>query len=108
MNKAAVRLKVIDLMDNNCAECEHRRDSNASYCWTKCEIGKEINALGTYLGGTKNEKEVKIRTPKDWDKLCTKILIMRDKGMLYKDIATKLGIKNPSCITSQLRKRGLK
>ncbi|WP_217582071.1 zinc-finger domain-containing protein, partial [Lysinibacillus sp. GbtcB16] len=70
MNKAAVRLKIIDLMDNNCAGCEHKRDSNASYCWTKCEIGKEINALGIYLGGTLIEKEVKVRTPKDWDKLC--------------------------------------
>lgn len=108
MNKAAVRLKVMSLMDDNCAGCDHRRDSNASYCWIKCEIGKELNTLGTYLGGTQIEKEVKVRTPKDWDKLCIKIIKLRQKGMLYKDIAKKLGLGNPSNITSQLKKRGLK
>lgn len=108
MNKAAARLRILNLMDDNCVDCEHRRDRNANHCWTKCEIGKEINALGTYLGGTKIKKEVKVRTPKDWDKLCIKILKMKREGMLYKDIAVKLGIKNPSCISSQLSKRGLK
>ncbi|HDR7795328.1 TPA: hypothetical protein QCY19_003999 [Bacillus luti] len=108
MNKASSRVRILNLMDDNCVGCEHRRVSNSIHCWTNCDIGKEINALGTYLGGTHVENKVRKRTTKDWDKLCKKSLKLKQEGMTYKAIAEKLGVNDASYISLQLKKRGMK
>ncbi|MDZ5607044.1 zinc-finger domain-containing protein [Bacillus pseudomycoides] len=107
MNKAAIRLDVINLQDNHCKSCEHRYDRNAEYCWNKCEIGKRMNNLGVYLGGQNAKNKKKIRTAKDWDELCIKAATMREEGMSYNEIAKVLGVVRGEQIRFQLKKRML-
>lgn len=106
INKRAVRIKIINLQDQHCNGCEHQY--KASYCLHNCDIGKQINKLGTSLGGTYVGDKPKRRTKVEWDVLCEKTLKMLESGMTKVQIAKELGIRDPSYISEQLKKRNLR
>ncbi|PER52649.1 hypothetical protein COI79_31325 [Bacillus thuringiensis] len=106
INKRAVRLKIINLQDQHCNGCEYRYKAN--HCLHNCDIGKQINKLGTALGGTYVGDNRKRRTKAEWDVLCAKTLIMLESGMTKVQIAKELGIRDPSYISEQLKKRNLR
>ncbi|WP_136699853.1 hypothetical protein [Bacillus fungorum] len=64
-----------------------------------CDIGKQINKLGTALGGTYVGDKPKKRTKVEWDVLCEKTLIMQELGMTY-DVEGELLLceKNPKIL----------
>ncbi|PFS93728.1 zinc-finger domain-containing protein [Bacillus thuringiensis] len=105
-NKRAIRIKIINLQDQHCNGCEHQY--KASHCLHNCAIGKQINKLGTALGGTYVADQPKRRTKAEWDVLCEKTLIMQEMGMTNVQIAKELGIRDPSYISEQLKKRNLR
>lgn len=106
INKRAVRIEIIDLQDHHCNRCEYQY--KPSYCLHNCDIGKQINKLGTALGGTYVGDQPKRRTKAEWDVLCEKTLIMQEMGMTNVQIAKELGIRDPSYISEQLKKRNLR
>ncbi|MEC5307802.1 zinc-finger domain-containing protein [Bacillus thuringiensis] len=106
INKRAIRIKIINLQDQHCNGCEHLY--KPSYCLHNCVIGKQINKLGTALGGTYVADQPKRRTKAEWDVLCEKTLIMLERGMTKVQIAKELGIRDPSYISEQLKKRNLR
>ncbi|MBZ8125593.1 zinc-finger domain-containing protein [Bacillus thuringiensis] len=106
VSKRDIRIKIIDLQDQHCNGCEHQY--KPSYCLHNCDIGKQINKLGTALGGTYVANQPKRRTKAEWDVLCGKTLIMLGVGMTKVQIAKELGIRDPSYISEQLKKRNLR
>lgn len=105
-NKRDIRIKIINLQDQHCNGCEHQY--KASYCLHNCAIGKQMNKLGTALGGTYVGDQPKKRTKAEWDVLCGKTLKMLESGMTKVQIAKELGIRDPSYICEQLKKRNLR
>lgn len=103
INKRDIRIKIINLQDQHCNDCEYRY--KASHCLHNCDIGKQINKLGTALGGTYVAGQPKRRTKAEWDVLCEKTLIMQELGMTNVQIAEELGIRDPSYISEQLKKK---
>ncbi|MDY8165810.1 zinc-finger domain-containing protein [Bacillus thuringiensis] len=106
INKRALRIKILNLQDQHCNGCEHQY--KASHCLYNCAVGKQINKLGTALGGTYVADQPKRRTKAEWDVLCAKALIMKEHGMTNVQIAKKLEIRDPSYISEQLKKRNLR
>ncbi|MES5957476.1 zinc-finger domain-containing protein [Bacillus fungorum] len=106
VNKRAIRIKIINLQDQHCNGCEHQY--KPSHCLHNCDIGKQINKLGIALGGTYVGDQPKKRTKAEWDVLCEKTLIMQEIGMTNVQIAKELGIRDPSYISEQLKKRNLR
>lgn len=104
MNKKEARLEVINLLDNNCKECEYRYSQNSSYCWKECEIGKRLNALGTLLGGKMAEVGHKEQERERWDMICKEVVKLRIKKMKYIDIAKHFNVST-GCLREQLKKR---
>ena len=105
-NKRAIRIKVINLQDQHCNGCEHLY--KPIYCLHNCVIGKQRNKLGTALGGTYVANQPKRRTKAERDILCEKTLIMLESGMTKVQIEKELGIRDPSYISEQLKKRNLR
>jgi len=105
-NKRVIRIKIINLQDQHCNGCEYQYKS--SHCLHNCDIGKQINKLGTALEGTYVADKPKRRTKAEWDVLCEKALIMQELGMTNVQIANELGIRDPSYISEQLKKRNLR
>ncbi|ACM16008.1 conserved hypothetical protein (plasmid) [Bacillus cereus Q1] len=106
INSKTVRIKIIDLQDHHCNRCEYQY--KPSHCLHNCDIGKQINKLGTALGGTYVGDKPKRRTKVEWDVLCEKTLKMLESGMTKVQIAKELGIRDPSYISEQLKKRNLR
>ncbi|WP_230322499.1 MULTISPECIES: zinc-finger domain-containing protein [Bacillus] len=107
MNKKAIRIKILDLQDKYCSNCRQR--DNAKHCLTRCEIGMQINRLGSNIGGKYVADAPKRRTKADWDKLCIIALAMREQqGLTYAEIARRLGINKGYDLIKQLKKRNLK
>lgn len=106
VSKRDIRIKIIDLQDQHCNGCEHQYKS--SHCLHNCDVGKQINKLGTALGGTYVGDKPKRRTKAEWDVLCAKTLIMLESGMTKVQIAKELEIRDPSYISEQLKKRNLR
>lgn len=106
INKRDIRIKIINLQDQHCNGCKHQY--KPSHCLHNCAIGKQMNKLGTALGGTYVGDKPKRRTKAEWDVLCEKTLIMLEMGMTKVQIAKKLGIRDPSYISEQLKKRNLR
>ncbi|WP_144559995.1 zinc-finger domain-containing protein [Bacillus thuringiensis] len=107
MNKREARIHILNLQENHCDSCEHRRDINPKYCWTDCKVGIEMNELGVLLGGRIGTEQKKLRTTKEWDKICKKARALKKKGMTYVEIAKKFNT-NTGHLSVQLKKRGLK
>lgn len=106
VSKRDIRIKIINLQDQHCNGCEHQYKAN--HCLHNCYIGKQINKLGTALGGTYVDDNPKRRTKAEWDVLCAKALIMKEHGMTNVQIAKELEIRDPSYISEQLKKRNLR
>ncbi|WP_242136615.1 zinc-finger domain-containing protein [Bacillus cereus group sp. BfR-BA-01360] len=106
MDKKEIRIKILNLQDEHCANC--KQHANTKYCLTVCEIGKRINKLGTHIGGTYAVDAPKRRTKEEWDKLCVMALSMREEGLTYAEIARKIGVNSGGYVIEQLQKRNLK
>lgn len=106
INKRDIRIKIINLQDQHCNRCEYQY--KPSHCLHNCDIGKQMNKLGTALGGTYVGDKPKRRTKAEWDVLCAKTLIMLEGGMTKVQIAKELGIREPGYISEQLKKRNLR
>lgn len=106
INKRDIRIKIINLQDQHCSGCEYQY--KPSHCLHNCDIGKQMNKLGTALGGTYVGDKPKRRTKAEWDVLCAKTLIMLEGGMTKVQIAKELGIRDASYISEQLKKRNLR
>ncbi|WP_269481596.1 zinc-finger domain-containing protein [Bacillus mycoides] len=104
LNKKAMRIKIIDVQEQNCTGCKYRYKQR--HCLRDCEIGKQIQELGKRLGAKPPEEMRNRRTKAEWDIICEKALIMKEQGMTYVQIAKQLGIK-ASYIGEQVRKRKL-
>ncbi|SEG86885.1 Protein of unknown function [Bacillus sp. ok061] len=101
-NKRAIRIKIINLQDQHCNGCEYQYKS--SHCLHNCDIGKQINKLGTALGENYVADQTKRITKAEWDVLCEKTLIILESGMTKVQIAKELGIRDLSYISEQLKK----
>lgn len=91
MTKAA-RLGILNLLDNHCNRCEYRYSRDLVYCWESCEIGKEINDLGIYLGGQRGERPKSPRTKEEWNKIYRETMIHLEQGNTYGELAERFGM----------------
>ncbi|MEB9661391.1 hypothetical protein [Bacillus thuringiensis] len=81
MNKRATRIRILDLQDPHCIDC-NLHTSVRTYCIDTCIIGKEIHQLGTGL--IFDEKDLKQKLTMKWDHICQQALELRRKGYTYK------------------------
>ncbi|MCU5601242.1 MULTISPECIES: zinc-finger domain-containing protein [Bacillus cereus group] len=103
MNKRETRIRILDLQDQYCMECQHNNGVR-TYCMDDCKIGKEIYQLGTEL--IFDEKDSKRKVKLKWDSICQQALLLRGNGYTYQRIANQLGC-HASSLRKQLKKRGL-
>lgn len=104
LNKKAIRIKIIDVQEQNCTGCKYRYKQR--HCLHECAIGKQIQELGKRLGAKPPDEMRNRKTKAEWDIICEKALIMKEQGMSYIQMEQKLGIK-AAYIGEQVRKRKL-
>ncbi|PFB05027.1 hypothetical protein CN385_05880 [Bacillus anthracis] len=92
MNKREARMEVGKLLENHCHGCKNRYSRDLQYCWSKCEIGKRLNEIGTFLGGKVVNEQQKRRTTEQWDEICETTVKLKENGMTYKKIANKFNV----------------
>ncbi|PGQ44800.1 MULTISPECIES: zinc-finger domain-containing protein [Bacillus cereus group] len=97
------RVQILDLQDQHCHECEHRTKPH-EYCISNCEIGREIQQLGTEL--FKEHAKRQTQTKEKWDERCRKAVAMKEEGISYYQISKILDCDSGS-LYKYLKKRGL-
>ncbi|MCQ6343989.1 zinc-finger domain-containing protein [Bacillus cereus] len=103
MDVRATRIRILNLQDQHCTDCEYRIGPH-TYCLDHCEMGEEIHQLGSNL--INDEKSRERRTKLKWDKVCQDVFVLKKEGLIYVQIAEILGY-DKSTIRQQLKKRGL-
>jgi len=106
MNAKGVRIKILNLQEQHCKNCEYRYQQ-LDHCRFDCTIGKQIIELGVLLGGKEEAKKRIRKTKGEWDRICVKAAAMREDGMTYISIAKFFGMSDGKRVAEQLRKRGL-
>lgn len=98
------RIWILDLQDQHCRNCEYHMRKAHPYCIETCQIGQEIQQLGSSL--ITDEKSREYKTKMKWDKVCQDVMELKKEGLTYVQIAEILGY-DKSTIRQQLKKRGL-
>ncbi|AAY60585.1 uncharacterized protein pE33L466_0449 (plasmid) [Bacillus cereus E33L] len=80
-NKRNIRIKIIDLQEQNCTGCKYRYKQR--HCLHECTIGKQIQELGKSLGAKPPEEMGNRRTKLEWGSICGKALILKQQGISY-------------------------
>ncbi|EOO39028.1 hypothetical protein IIU_00846 [Bacillus cereus VD133] len=101
MNARETRIRILNLQDAHCRGCKYNTGTHA-YCMDTCEVGKEISQLGTELTTDKDNRKTKLQ----WDKVCQDVIVLKNEGLTYVQIAEILGY-DKGTIHRQLKKRGL-
>lgn len=110
VDKRAVRIRINNIMDTHCKGCEKNvKNRLLETCAVECTYGRELNRLGTYLGGKTVEEKSKCyaKTKEDWDQLCKKAAAMNENGVTYKKIAELFGC-HIWTLSKQMSARGYK
>jgi ferredoxin len=110
-DKRAIRIKVHDMLDKHCAECQVKTEQQLGphefevYCIDKCPIGAQLQALGRCLDKEKPRKWFR------WDKQSEELVLqMKKEGKSYREIAKALGAGTHECIRQRyhkLKKQGV-
>ncbi|OOR12037.1 hypothetical protein BW897_15335 [Bacillus cereus] len=103
MNAREKRIRILDLQDQHCCECEQRMKPLKN-CVQHCEVGKELAQLGEGL--IRNHQTRRMNTCEHWDDVCKQAVTLHAKGIGYTIIAKKLNC-HPSSLRDQLKKRGV-
>ncbi|EJR91159.1 hypothetical protein IKE_05745 [Bacillus cereus VD196] len=103
MNAREKRIRILDLQDEYCRNCEYNTASH-TYCRENCEIGEKIAKLGEEI--CRSQQGRKVITSKQWDSMCKQAVSLHEQGVGYTIIAKKLGC-HASSLRGQLKKRGL-
>ena len=104
MDARKTRIRILDLLDGHCQNCEYHAGKPHLYCIETCKIGQEIQQLGTSL--IRDEKSREYKTKVKWDQVCQDVMELKKEGLTYVQIAEILGY-DKSTIRQQLKKRGL-
>ncbi|MGX5576540.1 zinc-finger domain-containing protein [Bacillus toyonensis] len=104
MDARKTRIRILNLQDSHCHNCEYHMGKAHPYCTETCKIGQEIQQLGTSLITDEKSREYKKKVK--WDKVCQDVMELKKDDLTYVQIAEILGY-DKSTIRQQLKKRGL-
>jgi len=91
INRLKILARIDDIEEEHCASCTIDKGSTNKYCYTKCDVGKELRSYGDQLLGNRQDK-VEETLAKGKDMTTNEVKYLLDQGVTRKKIGRLIGV----------------